>query len=358
MVPQIEIPQSTLLPVEAKRMLGVTWIFDADDKPTSCRVYINYSSLDVIQTCMRKAFFSLREGYTRDAPNPATMFGTGIHKALEVYYCSPIENRKKSSLECDEYQVHLLRNEFLPGHGSCARCAAVFAFLEATKSLAQLPDLGARSQGNGLEILNAYCDHYKDDPYELVRDSDGPICERTFELPLRGDTLFFGGREFPIEIVLFGTIDSILQDKITGEIIVCDHKTTSALGKDFFNRIAPNFQYTMYFYGAKEVLKLQPKRFMVNGIQVAKTKQAFERQFTYITQDAIDEMLLALRHNVCRYMQAILSDSWPQSTPNSCAMWGGCTYRQVCELPKALQQNVLEAHYVRGNKNEVKPDRF
>lgn len=330
---KIQFEQKTLIPKsEFKEMLTVSR--DCNGKTV---VRINFSSLDIIQTCMRKAKFSLQGNYSSISEAPALVFGTGVHKALESWYLSPRETRKHGSVTCDDAHAALLAgNSFDQDHEPCARCTAMKAFIDATKVLTD--NDGARSPESGVNILNNYFDVYLDDPYEILHDKHGPICERTVATQAY--------RDEDLEIWFFGTIDSVLQNRETKEIVICDHKTTSSLGKDFFNRIKPNFQYAGYWLLAREALGLKPSQFMVNGIQVAKTKQELSRQFTSISDEEIEELRTSLIWAVRNYLRCESTGIWPMSTPSSCAMWGGCQYKRVCEMPSAIQDSILSAEFV------------
>lgn len=303
-------------------------------------VKCNFSSLDIRQTCMRKAQLALHKTFQVGTEHAALTFGQAFHKAMEVWYSAPITHRRHGSVTCDDSQALMLSGQPPLPHADCARCAAVFAFLEHSRVLSE--NDGARAPENAMNILNNYFDVYLDDPFELLKDDMGPFCERSFEMKIFDGEML--GR--PTEVWFFGTIDSILRNRATGEVIVADHKTTSSLGKDFFNRIKPNFQYTGYFWAAKEVFGLKPVQFMVNGVQVAKTKQEVARQFTSITDEEIEELRQAILWNVLNYLRAEQGGFWPMSTPSACSMWGGCTFKRVCELPSSLHNSMLSAEFI------------
>lgn len=315
---------------EFKQMLSTRRLEDG-----RWHVAINYSSMACVQTCMRKSEYKLRRGLVAQTEAPALQFGKGFHKAMEVLYVSPKFSWSVGSAICDESEDLMLYGHPPATHGPCARCAAKFAFLTETPDLPAEND--ARSRKNGLVILDHYVDTYLHDPYELLCDDQGPICERSASLILYED-------ETKV-IEYFGTIDSVLRNRETKEIVLCDHKTTSSLGKDFFNRIRPNFQYVGYWLLAKEVLDLNPARFMVNGVQVAKTKQDVNRQFTSINDDEISEFVAAVIYQTEKFLRGVETDVWPQSAPDACTQWGGCEYRHICELPKKLRESVIEAEY-------------
>jgi hypothetical protein len=330
-MPQIQIELNKLIPKsDFKEMLTVSQSITG-----KTYVKINFSSLDIIQTCMRKARFALSSNFSSASEAPALVFGTGVHKALEVWYCAPRENRKHGSVKCDDAHAAMLTGNSFEEH-NCARCAAMLAFITATKVLSDTD--GARSPESGVNILNNYFDVYLDDPYEILYVDGKPMCEITASAVIYSDD--------DLEIEFFGTIDSVLRNRETSEVIICDHKTTSSLGKDFFNRIKPNFQYAGYWLLARQALGLDPKQFMVNGIQVAKTKQELSRQFTSISDEEIEELKSSLIWGVRNYLKCEASGIWPMSAPTACSQWGGCQFKKICEMPKAIHQAILEAEFV------------
>ncbi len=337
-MPSIDLPQFRRdLPAgEKKQMLSV--VRDIERGVTV--VKINYSSLDIIQTCMRKSYYSLHRELRSATEAPALVFGSAFHKAMDVWYRSPRSDRKQGSMFCDDSHALMLAGKPPLEHGNCARCGAIYGFLELT--LGKLTDADKqRSPDNGINILNHYFDTYLDDPYEVLSDKDGPLAEREVSM------LVFSGKIHgqQTEIWLFGTIDQVLINRETREIIGCDHKTTSSLGKDFFNRIRPNFQYIGYWWLIRDVLKIQISQFMVNGVQVALTKQAVHRQLTYVSDEDIHELYNAIIWNVTKQLECIDKGIWPMSTPSACCMWGGCNFKRICECPENVREAIIKAEF-------------
>lgn len=327
---------------DPKRMLEVSRQGD------KILVSINFSSLQLIQTCKRKAYFRLVQGLEPQNPSPALTFGTGIHKALEVWYSSSREARTRSNAKCDDYQAFWLQN-FMTGaqvpeslnHGPCPRCASVYSFLYSIKSLTSIlePD-DKRGPQNGIEILNAYFDHYLTDPYKIYVDDLGPVTERSCESVILDSE--------KLKISYHGTIDCILQNEMTGDLLVCDHKTTWSLGRDFLNKISPNHQYTGYVMLAQESMGLEVSDFLVNGIQVAKTKKDFSRQMTHRSKTDISELKDSVFHATKEFLSSMTSGHWPMTAPDPCALFGGCSYRAICELPhepEIIRKSVIAAEY-------------
>lgn len=306
------------------------------------RVQINFSSLDLLQTCMRKAHYALGRNLRPAEPAPALAFGTAIHKALEHWYSLPVSERQLPKQYEEEAELYCFgqRLEYIPTHGAL-EAIRQFA-IAAYPSLSALPEGDKRSMQSGLRILKAYFKHYAEDGFEVARDHAGkPLVEKQFNFPM------FTGLDFdgtPLDIDYFGQIDVILRNAQTGVLVVADHKTTSALGKEFYDRCKPNPQYTGYVWAAQH-MGIDTKLFMINGIQTLKTKTEFARQITERNEDDFSELRLSVKEAVYRWLRANKDDSYPMSAPNPCSMYGGCTYRKVCELPHNMREQVIKLEY-------------
>lgn len=270
-------------------------------------VWINSSSADIIQTCRRKAYYSLHLG-VRPATEESTalLFGTAIHKALEAFYRQHPESRKLED------------------------CVDAFMASAAQGKLAELPADDKRSIKNGQKIVEKYFQVYQADPWVTVMDSDGPVVERSFEIQAENYRW----------LRIHGQIDCLLKNVETGEIVVCDHKTSSSLGTDFMNRVKPNLQFSTYAWAANK-MGFPVKRVMINGIQVAKTKTDLVRVFTERTKEDFDEMLQTYLDSTDLYFKSRQDEKWPLNS-TACSHWGGCQYREVCSLPVAHRRNALE----------------
>ena len=159
------------LPKAEKKEMFSHWI----DEEGTCQIRINFSSMDLLQTCLRKSFLSLVRELRSDVQSPALTFGSGIHAAMEVWYAASHLHRNIGSVNCDDnHALMLAGQEPLKEHGSCARCASIWAFMESVRGkLTESHE--ARSPENAIHILNNYFDTYLDDPYDLLIDGDGPF---------------------------------------------------------------------------------------------------------------------------------------------------------------------------------------
>lgn len=306
-------------------------------------VRINSSSLGLIQTCARKSFYSLHEGWRGKQGSPPLIYGSAIHKALEVFY-----RHTGPRTMPENFNDHAA----LIGRGYVAPAEhflydAVNAFVTEADALKMLPDDDKRSIQSGIWLLGHYFRTYLNDSYVIHTDSDGgPVTERPFETVISDDGA--------LKIILFGTIDFALRNTLTGEVLVGDHKTTSMMGWDFMARTKPNHQYTGYLLGAQRVLGISSENFLVNGIEVKalpKTARGgppkFIRQITRRTPEDFAEFEDVLQDAVTRYLDWSDRGRWPLGHVDACAMWGGCTYHDVCSAPNELRDNILTSKFTK-----------
>lgn len=311
-------------------------------------VKINNSSLVILQECYRKAKYALKDGYFRDVQSDSLIFGVAFHAALEEFYkADPSERVLPKHFE------KLM--EFMGDGGVCAEeqdflvLRAARKFIESAQPLSHLPSSDKRSIQNGIWILTEYFKIYKDDPYKILHDENGPIIERRIEYNL------YDSKELKIDF--FGTIDAVFQDIHTGDILVADHKTTSLVGQQFYNRLKPNHQYTGYILGAKKVLGIDTNKFLVNCIEVKskpKTSRGkgpnFPRQITSRDEEDFKEFKDTVKFYVNMYVHCLMTDTWPQGGVNACAMYSGCQYHEICQAPNKIKNNIIEANFKRKDE--------
>lgn len=288
----------------------------------------------MIHTCLRKVQYSLVRNLKSDTESPATLFGSAIHKALEHWYSLPIEKRALTMAEAKEADVLVFDSDTIrDGALESIRC-----FIQRGADLRSLDDADKRSLQNGVKILKAYFKQYADDGLEIVKDANGGnLIERDVEFRMYDDE--------NVCINYFGTVDAVLRNANTGQLMVVDHKTTAALGKEFYNRIKPNHQYTGYIMGMRKVYGIDTNLFMVNAIQVAKTKCEFARQVTERTEEDFNELRGAVVHAVRTFLSARETNFWPQHAPHPCSNYGGCQFLDICSAPDKLRETIIGAKY-------------
>ena len=321
---------------QVKEMLSIS------HGPRKTEVRINYSSLSVLQSCARKSNYLLERKLRSHVESPATVFGSAVHAALEVFYSEPREGRNLPA----NFRKVSDTLPYMQGTGAELEDShflyrAMWRFCEKAAPLRALPDSDKRSLANGVWLLQNYFETYIEDPYVVVCDEKGPITERLVEYPLYEDE--------HLRIIYFGTVDVILRNEQTGVILPTDHKTTSVMGNDFFSRLKPNAQYTGYLWLAQQVFKLKTDAFLVNGIgvktrPVKATSQgpSFARQVTRRSVEDIEEFQQSVIEAVRNYLRWQASGVWPLGPVDVCSYWGGCSFIDVCSAPSVLRENIIE----------------
>lgn len=318
-------------PVVPKEMISV----GVDETTGKTLVRINSSSLGVIQECLRKAQYSLLEGWRAGTESPATLFGRAIHKALEVFYSGHPEERVLPKYEHLEMMSY---GHKPPPTNNDLIYRSVAAFLEIAQPLAALPEGDKRSAQNGVWILFEYFKKFIDDPYVCL------FTEKQFTHRFHED---------PTLIVdIFGTIDAAFKHMSSGETLIVDHKTTSSLGwgdSSYYDRDKPNHQYTAYMLGANRELGIKTESFMVNVLQVKpkpKTVRGsipdFPRQITKRTEEDFEELRQPIMKAVHDYLQAKATGVWPMGPIGACNAYGACQFKKVCAAPKSMRETILK----------------
>jgi hypothetical protein len=313
-------------------MLEISKLSDGRDL-----VEINFSSLSVINECMRKSEYLLLRKLRAETEGEALTFGKAIHKALEHWYLLPPEHRQLTEKESDLASTLITLPLSEPSEPYETALDSINAFIIEAQSVRWLAPEDKRSLASGVKILKAYFKHYADDGLEVYRDESGkPYVERECEFIMHEDAE---------KVIKFhGTIDIILRNTISGQLFVADHKTTAALGSAFYNRIKPNHQYTGYIWAARECLGIHTDSFLVNGIQVAKTKSEFARQPTQRNEEDFAELKIAMIDASERMLKAIKTGIFPMNS-GACTNYGQCSFYEICSAPAALRENIIRSKY-------------
>lgn len=120
-----------------------------------------------------------------------------------------------------------------------------------------------------------------------------------------------------------------------------DDKTASQLGASWPRQWDLRSQFTGYVWGASRAgIKLDG--FLVRGISILKTKYDTLQAITYRPAWMIDRWYEQLQRDVKRMISAWEQDYYDFNLDHSCAEYGGCPFRSVCQMqrpePLLLQQ--------------------
>lgn len=270
-------------------------------------VRINSSAMSLMQTCQRKAKFSLFDSIEQPT-GIAAQYGSLIHKALEKYYLlDPVD--------------HTVDN--------------ITQIWSQVSSEWQDPEDSPHTKSTGAKILKNYAEKFAGDPWVAIIDSNGtPYAEVPFEFPIHSFE--------DVEVRLFGTIDLIVKNTLSRQISIMDHKTGRSLGAEFMNRWKPNNQMSAYVFAAREQFGFNCNSAIINGLQVAKTVQSVCRVETYRDQDELLEFKeIAIKNAIKLYNIYNGMDQAEPSDGSVCSQYGGCHYQQICALTPAIRQTAL-----------------
>lgn len=274
------------------------------------------------------------------------VYGKALHKALEVFYTFPKAERSipKDFKEVSDVMAFWPEENRKNQAATHFLYAAIDAFITEGQPLATLPDTDKRSLPNGIWVLQEYFKTYLNDPYVTYVDDRGPFTERT------GEHVIFEDAE--LRIMVFGTIDLVLKHEVNHNILPADHKTTSQVGTDFFNRLKPNHQYSGYVFIVQRVFQIMTEEFLVNGVEVKskpKTPRgkgpSFTRQITRRTDEDMQEFADTVEFAVRAYLGWKRSNVWPMGHVSECASYGGCQFLEICSAPNALRENLIESKF-------------
>ena len=286
------------------------------------KIYINSSSLSIIQQCLRKTDYYLNKNLRGESENIALSYGKAIHIALEAYYSDEIKS--------EEYMTS--------------------AFTSHADKLKELPKEDKHSIDNAVELLKLYHKIYKDDSWIIYKD----YVEKDFEFNLEI-------KVNNLEVWLFGTIDTIMQNKQTGELAIFDHKTTSMIGDDFIKKVKPNHQYSFYVAGVRQAFKLDISSVYQNGLQkknvFGKRGRLDNPQLCRIktSRDEYDleDLQNTIHFEVQRYLVAKEVNYWPMSTGFQCAGFSPCQYHEICSSKSDFKEKLIKEIYNKEKNNET-----
>lgn len=177
--------------------------------------------------------------------------------------------------------------------------------------------------------------------------------------------------EIPVEVWWTGSlhpyagrIDRIFEYQ--GLIYVEDHKTTSALGANYFKQFDPSNQMMGYAVVGQELVGRPIAGVRINAHAVLKGSSKFERQTVLFSQDRLEEWKENYNYWVKRiedsYVRSqhpvpeVAAGAFPRNF-NACAgKYGQCSYTDVCTFDRNLRTRILEATYEEHPWNPLNPD--
>ena len=250
---------------------------------------VDYTELSSFIRCKRKWYYRFWLDLVPFTSPTALEFGIAMHEALDALY----------------------KNDF--------NLDAMLARWEEVKDTFK-PDM-KRNQESGERILRDYYDEYK----VQVGLIDVLHNEVSFVMPIE-------------DIVMKGRIDRIIS--WAGSTYVMDHKTTTMLGKYYFEQYFPHWQIMIYTLAGKQYFDDCSGAY-IDALFVGKASR-FERRPLMLTDYELEAAIPELLEHVHTWEAAqkrLLADTKSANTicprsaiPEACAVYSGCEYKELCRL--------------------------
>ena len=186
------------------------------------------------------------------------------------------------------------------------------------------------------------------DPIRIAVLNGTPAIEWRFALPVpfnnpqTGEPLMFAGRTDFIGELAHG-------------LWIIDDKTTGQLGAQWAKQWELRGQFTGYAWAARE-LGIKVAGAGVRGMCIRKT--GYESAEALIGQppSKIEEWLEWRNATIARMVGSWYSMAYPMSLSDACNAYGGCSFKQVCLVPKENRPAWLETNYVESEWSPLAED--
>jgi hypothetical protein len=288
------------------------------------------TSLGLLKTCPRMYQYTMIEGWGSRDESIHLRFGIEYHTALQDYAVSRAKGVKHEDAIHDTVRALQGRvHDWSPDRSSRAG--------------------KYKNRESLVGIIVDYLDHFVDDPAEtFILENGEPAVELSFRFALdwgpQDGKAYDGKTDTSQPYLLCGHLDRVVD--FQGSLYVMDRKTsTMTLSSYYFNQWSPSNQMTLYTLAGKVVLNSPIKGVIIDAAQVLLEKpNAFQRGFTYRTEDQLTEWLQDLRFWLHQAETYATANYWPQND-TACDKFGGCKFREVCSHSPQVREAYLKANF-------------
>jgi len=278
------------------------------------------TSVTLVQTCLRKYFYKIIQGWTPFDKSPHLLLGGWYATALEHYY-----KHKAAGYSHDEAQ-YLVVEEALE---------STWVRKDKDGNEVSYPWMSSdplKSRENLIRTIVWYLEEFKEDTMEVVILPDGkPAVEYSFTI------------EFEKDILYCGHLDRLVN--YNGDYYIQDQKTTkTTIGSYYFEQFNPDVQMSGYTYAGQIMFKLPIKGVVIDAVQIAVGFSRFTRGFTSRTNEQLEEWKESTVYWIRLAQEATRKNFFPMNT-TSCSDYGGCEFRTVCQKNEAVRQQFLKAKF-------------
>jgi hypothetical protein len=299
---------------------------------TSIQFAWNSTCLGLLKTCPRLYQYTVIEGWGSRDESIHLRFGIEYHSALQDYAIARAAGTDHPAAIHETVRLlHRRVYDWNPDRNSRAG--------------------KYKNRETIVGLVIDYLDHFADDPAETFVLEDGsPAVELPFRFELDWGpqapkfTPSTGTIEAGQPYLLSGHLDRVVN--FSGDLYVMDRKTSmSTLSSYYFNQWSPSNQMTLYTLAGKIMLNSPIKGVIIDAAQVLLEKpNAFQRGFTYRSDDQLDEWLVGLRYWLHSAETYATNGYWPQND-TSCDKFGGCKFREVCSRSPQVREQYLRATF-------------
>lgn len=269
-------------------------------------ISIDWTMLSTFLSCEKKFYWRFVRDLVPNRTALPLMLGAAIHKGLETYYTSDHDAVKAMCAICTEGKA--------------------LGLPETIEEAKEEDDSKGRSIQLGCWIMSDYADYYGKDVFEVIETEIGIVIVL-----------------IPNKLTYVGRVDAIA--RMLGRVYVLEHKTTSSLGYNFFDKFKLSYQASGYILGVKTTSSYDVAGAIINGLATsgvitpaANVKnmskeealgKRFGRAITNRSDQELNRDLQCIKDSAQRILRRVEHGDYLMN-PNACTMYRLCEYHQLC----------------------------
>lgn len=277
------------------------------------------TSLDLIQTCLRKYYYSMIRNIQPKGKSVHLIFGGIYASALELFY----------KLRFDGVSIPDATNEVV-----------LFAMRESWDREAGTPvafndPSNKKTRVNLIRTIVWYLEEFADESQSAITtiklQNGSPAVELSFNFELSDDILWCGHLDRGVEM--------------GGFKYVMDQKTTGGdIGTWWAKQFTPHNQFSGYSYAGQIIFNSPIAGVLVDGAQIAVNFSRFERHPISRSKRQLEEWRETALYSIKAAQSATMLNTWPMNA-TACGNYGGCPFRPLCSVDPSLREAYISQDY-------------
>ena len=310
------------------------------------------TSLGTFQTCPRKYFYGILQGWTASERSVHLEFGGHYAKALERFhkfraagleYADAVRGVLRL-LMIETWEHDLVEENALTSVGIEDGAVLFSEEGEGIQRVAlwRMPGTGrpvdwghnTKTRDTLVRSVVWYLHQFENDPMTTVILANGAAAvEYSFSFELSEDYLYCGHID---RLVHYG------EDK---DVYVQDQKTSgSTITPRYFKAYSPDIQMTGYTLAGTIGFNLPVKGVVIDAAQIAVGFTKFERGVVLRHKTQLEEFREEALAYIAEAKRCHETGYYPMRRP-SCGNYGGCEFQNVCALQPILRERFLEGNF-------------